>query len=156
MKAQLTNYSQAPRKVRLVADLIRGKSVDAARQALTFLPKKSSPVMLKLLNSAVSNAVQNSGADVETLFVKAIAVNKGQVMRRFMPKARGRAARYAKIFSIVTLELGSKSAAPTVPAKKSKKAAEVVAAGEEKSVATKGAVKKTAAKKTVKKAAKSE
>ena len=149
MKAQLTNYSQAPRKVRLVADLIRGKSVDAARQALSFLPKKSSPVMLKLLNSAVSNAVQNNGAEVDSLFVKAIAVNKGQVMRRFIPKARGRAARYAKIFSIVTLELGSKSAAPTVPAKKTKAVAEV--AGEEKPKAA----KKVAAKKTAKKAAQS-
>ena len=147
MKAQLTNYNQAPRKVRLVADLIRGKSVDAARQALSFLPKKSSPVMLKLLNSAVSNAVQNSGVEVDGLFVKAIAVNKGQVMRRFMPKARGRAARYAKIFSIVTLELGSKNAL-AAPKKTSKK--EVAETSEEKPKA----VKKTAAKKTAKKAAK--
>ena len=150
MKALLKNYNQSPRKVRLVADLIRGKSIGAARQALSYLPKKSSPAMLKLLNSAVSNAVQNNGAEVESLFVKAIAVNKGQVMRRFMPKARGRAARYAKTFSIVTLELGSHTAAPSVPAKKSKKAAEV--AGEEKPKAK----KVTAAKKTVKKAAKSE
>lgn len=150
MKALLTNYNQSPRKVRLVADLIRGKSIPAAREALTYLPKKSSPVMLKLLNSAVSNAVQNNGAEIDTLFVKAIAVNKGQVMRRFMPKARGRAARYAKTFSIVTLELGAHGAAPSVPAKKSKKVADVSESGEEKPKAA----KKTAAKKTAKKVAK--
>lgn len=142
MKALLKNYNQSPRKVRLVADLIRGKSVSAARQALTYLPKKSSPAMLKLLNSAVSNAVQNNGQEIEALFVKAIAVNKGAVMRRFMPKARGRAARYAKTFSIVTLELGSRTAAPAVPAKKAKK--EAVPADE----------KPKAGKKTAKKAAK--
>lgn len=150
MKALLKNYNQSPRKVRLVADLIRGKSIPAARQALTYLPKKSSPAMLKLLNSAVSNAVQNNGAEIDTLFVKAIAVNKGQVMRRFMPKARGRAARYAKTFSIVTLELGAHGAAPSVPAKKAKKVAATEVAGEEKPKAA----KKTAAKKTAKKAAK--
>lgn len=151
MKALLKNYHQAPRKVRLVADLIRGKSVTAAREALTYLPKKSSPAMLKLLNSAVSNAVQNNGADVDALFVKAIAVNKGMVMKRFMPKARGRAARYAKIFSIVTLELGSKNTAPAVPTRKSKEVAEISeTTGEEKPKTA----KKTAAKKTAKKAAK--
>ncbi len=145
MKALLKNYNQSPRKVRLVADLIRGKSVAAARQALTYLPKKSSPAMLKLLNSAVSNAVQNNGQEVDALFVKAIAVNKGMVMRRFMPKARGRAARYAKTFSIVTLELGSHDVSPSVPAKAKKEAAP-----EEKPKTA----KKTAAKKTAKKAAK--
>ena len=77
MKALLKNYHQAPRKVRLVADLIRGKSVPAARQALTYLPKKSSPVLAKLLNSAVSNA---NGVKAEDLFVKKITVNKGAVM----------------------------------------------------------------------------
>lgn len=151
MKALLKNYNQSPRKVRLVADLIRGKSVAAARQALTYLPKKSSPAMLKLLNSAVSNAVENNGQEIDALFVKAIAVNKGAVMRRFMPKARGRAARYAKTFSIVTLELGSRNAAPSVPAKK---AAKVETATEEKTAGSKGAAKKTAAKKTAKKAVK--
>ncbi len=150
MKALLKNYNQSPRKVRLVADLIRGKSVDAARQALTYLPKKSSPAMLKLLNSAVSNAVQNNGAELDMLFVKAIAVNKGQVMRRFMPKARGRAARYAKTFSIVTLELGAHGAALPAqagPSTKTLKSAD--SATEEKSKAPKKtAVKKVSKKKT--------
>ncbi len=125
MKAQLTNYRQSPRKVRLVADLIRGKSVVAAERALTFLPKKSSEAVLKLLNSAVANA-RTRGGSAENLFVKTIAVNKGLVMRRVMPKARGRAARYAKTMSIVTLELAQlapKVEKPVRAKKTAKKAA---------------------------------
>jgi len=106
MKATLSNYRQSPRKVRLVANLIRGKSIANARIALKFLPQKSSPAMLKLLESAVANA-RTSGTSSENLFVKTIQVNKGTVTRRVMPKARGRAARYAKTLSIVTLELGA-------------------------------------------------
>lgn len=137
MKALLKNYQQAPRKVRLVADLIRGKSVHDARMALTFLPKKSSPVMLKLLNSAVANA-EHQGAKADSLFVKAIAVNKGAVLRRYRPFARGRAGRIGKEMSIVTLELGTTNAAPVAP---------------KKAAAKKTVAKKTAAKKTAKKAA---
>ena len=106
MKASLSNYRQSPRKVRLVADLIRGKSVESAKRALTFLPKKSAPDMLQLLDSAVANA-RELGLSAEDLMVKMIAVNKGNVLRRFMPKARGRAARFARTMSIITLELGA-------------------------------------------------
>ena len=105
MKALLTNYHQAPRKVRLVADLIRGKSVSSAKAALAFLPKKSSPAIEKLLDSAVSNARQ-MGKEADNLYIKTISVNKGAALRRMKPMARGRAARYEKIFSIVALELG--------------------------------------------------
>jgi|SRR3989344_1649249 len=107
MKALLTNYHQSPRKVRLVADLIRGKSVPAARAALLYLPKKSSPVISKLLDSAIANA-RSSGADVENLFVKKITVDKGAVMRRSRPFARGRSGSIRKEMSIVFLELGMK------------------------------------------------
>ena len=109
MKALLTNYHQSPRKVRLVADLIRGKSIAQAKAALMFLPKKSSPAIEKLLDSAVSNARQ-AGQSTENLFVKTIQVNKGTVMRRFMPKARGRASRFQKTMSHVSLELGTRAA----------------------------------------------
>ena len=85
MKALLTNYHQSPRKVRLVADLIRGKSIAQAKAALMFLPKKSSPAIEKLLDSAVSNARQ-VGADTDNLFIKTIQVNKGLVMRRLCRK----------------------------------------------------------------------
>lgn len=120
MKALLTNYHQSPRKVRLVADLIRGKSIAQAKAALMFLPKKSSPAIEKLLDSAVSNARQ-VGQEAENLFVKTIQVNKGLAMRRFMPKARGRASQFRKTMSIVSLELGMLSAAPKKVAKAAKK-----------------------------------
>ena len=106
MKATLTNYHQSPRKVRLVADLIRGKSVAAARAALLYLPKKSSPVIGKLLDSAVANA-SSRGAAAEDLFVKTITVNKGAVMRRARPYARGRSGTIRKTMSIVFLELAT-------------------------------------------------
>jgi len=109
MKATLTNYHQSPRKVRLVADLIRGKSVPAARATLMYLPKKSSPAMSKLLDSAVANA-RSRGQSPEQLFVKTITVDKGAVMRRSRPFARGRAGAVRKTMSIVYLELGTGSA----------------------------------------------
>jgi len=119
MKALLTNYHQSPQKVRLVADLIRGKSVAAARAALLYLPKKSSPAIGKLLDSAVANAGAR-GASADNLFVKTITVNKGLVMRRARPFARGRSGTIRKTMSIVFLELGA-TAKTTKPAKVAKK-----------------------------------
>ena len=119
MKALLTNYHQSPRKVRLVADLLRGKSVVQAKAALAFLPKKSSPAVAKLLDSATANA-RNMGAAVEDLFVKKITVDKGMVMRRARPFARGRSGTIRKTMSIVFLELGTVSKADSK--KKSKSA----------------------------------
>jgi large subunit ribosomal protein L22 len=106
MKAILKNYHQSPRKVGLVARLIRGKSVPAARAALMYLPKKSSPAISKLLDSAVANARQG-GQSAENLFVKTITVNKGLVMRRSRPFARGRAGTVRKTMSIIFLELAA-------------------------------------------------
>ena len=116
MKATLKNYRQSPRKVGLVASLIRGKSVPAARAALLYLSKKSSPAIAKLLDSAVANA-RSTGNTPENLFVKTITVNKGTVMRRARPFARGRAGSVHKTMSIISLELGA-TAAP----KKAKRA----------------------------------
>lgn len=126
MKALLTNFHQSPQKVRLIANLVRGKKVAEARAALTYAPQKSSDAILKLLDSAVANARQK-GSSPDELFVKTITVNKGMVMRRFMPKARGRAARYAKTMSIIAIELASNAAplgrSQTGEAKALKKAA---------------------------------
>ncbi len=122
MKALLTNFHQSPRKVRLVANLIRGKSVPVAHTTLSYDPHKSSAAILKLLESAIANARQK-GASPEDLFVKTITVNKGAVLHRFMPKARGRAARYAKTMSIIALELGENAAPKNPPAGGAKKAA---------------------------------
>lgn len=115
MKALLKNYHQSPRKVRLVADLIRGKSIPHARAALSFLPKKSGPSIVKLLDSAVANAGQK-GVETGDLYVKTITVDKGASMRRFRPFARGRSGAIRKTMSIVRLELGTKAGAkaPTV------------------------------------------
>jgi len=117
MKALLTNYHQSPRKVRLVVDLIRGKTVPQARAALQFLPKKSAPAISRLLNSAVANA-RNSGFTAENLFVKTIAVDKGAVMRRTRPFARGRAGAIRKEMSIVRIELGATQVTAKKTAKK--------------------------------------
>ena len=122
MKALLTNYHQSPRKVRLVADLIRGKSVPAARAALSFLPKKSAPAVSKLLDSAVANA-RASNFSAEQLFVKKITVDKGTVMRRSRPFARGRAGSVHKTMSIVALELSPLQEAGSAKRSRAKKAA---------------------------------
>ena len=143
MKALLTNYRQSPQKVRLVANLVRGKSVAAARQALTYQPQKSSEAILKLLNSAVANA-SNIGASAEDLFIKTIQVNKGSVLKRFAPRARGRAASFSKTMSIISIDLGMLNAP---------KAGKVVKAKAAKAESTEAAAPK-AAKKTPAKRAK--
>lgn len=104
MKATLSNYKQPPRKVRLVADLIRGKSVRDAEAALTFLPKKSAPVFKKLLSAAFANAGKGTR---DQLIVKKLTVDKGKSFRRARPFARGRAGTIRKQMSHITLELGS-------------------------------------------------
>ena len=106
MKSTLKNYKQSPRKVRLVADLIRGKSVAEAKAILAFLSKKSSPAIEKLLNSALANA-RSMGTSLDNLFVQKITVDKGAVLRRYRPFARGRAGTIRKTHSIIRLELGT-------------------------------------------------
>ena len=105
MKASLTNFKQSPRKVRLVADMIRGKRVSVARDSLIFLAKKSSPELSKLLDSALANARQQ-GISTDDLIIKTITVDKGSVLKRFKPMARGRAAGIRRTMSHVNLELG--------------------------------------------------
>lgn len=136
MKALLKNYHQAPRKVRLIADMIRGKSVVTAQAALLYHGKKAAPAMKKLLDSAVANARQAGLAETD-LFVKTISVDKGLVMKRFRPFARGRSGRLNKTTSIVKIELGSKLGA--APQKTSKT---------ETAIAKPTTLKKTTAKKT--------
>lgn len=109
MKAYLKNYRQAPRKVRLVTDLIKGKGVDEAMIQLSSLPKKASIPIGKLLRSAISNAKNLGENDSSALFVKEIKVNKGLVMKRQHPTARGRATPLHKHASHVTLELAKRT-----------------------------------------------
>jgi len=110
MKAYLKNYRQAPRKVRLVAGLIKGKSVAVAELELKHLAKRAALPMEKLLASAVANA-KVAGADVENLMVKEVTVDKGVVLKRMMPRAFGRGAAIHKHASHVTLVLGLKNGA---------------------------------------------
>ena len=93
MKAFLKNYRQAPRKVRLVADSVRGKSVPEADAQLSLMSQKAAPVLRKLVASAVANARQaNPSVRPENLYIATITVDKGMTYTRFMPRAFGRAS----------------------------------------------------------------
>lgn len=142
MKAFLKNYRQSPRKVRLVADLIKGKDVAQAEVSLDFLAKRASTPIKKLLDSAVANAV-NMGNNKEDLFVKEIRVDKGVVMKRMMPRAMGRGARINKRTSHVILVLGEKAGkiVKTVKAPKEKKIPKATKVTKVKKVATAKAAK---------------
>ena len=122
MKAFLKNYRQAPRKVRLVAGLIKGKSVEEAIPLLDFLAKRAGFPIKKLLLSAVANATQ-MGFAKENLFIKELRVDKGIVMKRMMPAAMGTGHRINKRTSHITLVLAEK----VVKKDKSKKVVKNVA-----------------------------
>lgn len=108
MRAFLNNLRQSPRKVRLVAGLLKGKSVRDALVAFDTAPKAAAVSLKKLLQSAIANA-KGQNKDSKTLFIKDFRVNGGVTMRRSMPRARGSAYRINKRTSHVTLELGEKT-----------------------------------------------
>lgn len=108
MKAFLKNYRQSPRKVRLVADLLKGKRVADAFVQLHAMPKRASGPIEELLKSAVANAKQ-AGVSEDNLYVLNVTVNKGIVMKRSMPRARGSASRINKRTSHVALTLIEKT-----------------------------------------------
>jgi large subunit ribosomal protein L22 len=83
-------------KGRLVADLIRGKKVDQARNILKFTQKKAAGIVLKALDSAIANAEHNDGADIDELKVKSIYVEQGTTLKRFAARAKGRGNRISK------------------------------------------------------------
>jgi large subunit ribosomal protein L22 len=93
----------SPQKVRLVADLIRGKKVEDALNLLMFTPKSSASVIAKVLKSAIANAGQRQGVDVDTLLVKSITVDEGPTMKRFRARAMGRGTRILKRMSHITI-----------------------------------------------------
>jgi len=118
MKAYLKNYRQSPRKVRLVSEFVKGKSVSKARNELKFLNKKASGVITKLLNSAVANAKENNSKNEEDLFVKEVRVDGGPTLKRIRPRARGSAYQIKKRTSKISLELGQKVPAKSKTSKK--------------------------------------
>ena len=93
----------SPRKLRLVADQIRGKPVGDALNILVFDTQKGAPLVRKVLESAIANAENNEGADVDELSVSEIYVNEGVTMKRLRPRARGRADRILKRTAHVTV-----------------------------------------------------
>jgi len=107
MKAILKNYRQSPRKVRLVADVIRGKKVNEALNALRFVEKRAADPVAKVIRSAVANAVQ-TGSDPASLRISHVSVDKGVTLKRFMPRARGSASRINKRSSHITVTLSNK------------------------------------------------
>lgn len=107
-RAVLRNVRVSPRKARLVADMIRGKDVASAIKFLGFTNKKTAPMVAKIVNSAVANAEQAGVNDPDKLYVKTIFVDEGQTMKRFMPRAMGRATKILKRSSHITVVLAER------------------------------------------------
>ena len=95
----------SPRKVRLIMDQIRGKKVEEAFNSLTFAPQRGASMVKKLIDSAVANAEQSSDIDVDNLYIKRIFADEGPTLKRFRPRAMGRATRVRKRTSHLTVIL---------------------------------------------------
>lgn len=108
MIAHLRRVRISPKKVNIVAGLVRGKSAQEALDILKFTPKKASHHLYKVVASAVANAENNDGKKADVLVVKEITVNKGPVFKRFIPSARGRALPLAKPTAHISVELTEK------------------------------------------------
>lgn len=93
----------APRKVRLVIDLIRGRNVKEAQAILMFTPRGASPIILKVLNSAIANAENNDNANVDNLYVKECFVTEGVRLKRLLPRAKGQGDIIKKRTSHITV-----------------------------------------------------
>lgn len=103
--ARLKGAKISAQKARLVADQIRGLEVDKALNELAFSPKKAAAIVKKLLESAIANAENNEGADIDELRVSAIFVDEGITMKRIRPRAKGRADRIMKRSCHVTIKV---------------------------------------------------
>ncbi len=101
----------SPRKLRLVADLIRGKSAQEAWSILEFTPKRAAGPLKKVLESAIANAQHNNEMAPESLAVARVMIDEGPTMKRFMPRARGRAAAIKKRTSHITIVVAPKGEA---------------------------------------------
>ena len=107
-KASAQTVRIAPRKVRLVVDLIRGKKIGEAVAILRLTPKAASPVVEKVLKSAIANAEHNYEMDVENMIVSEVFVDEGPTMKRFRPRAQGRASAINKRTSHITVVVSEK------------------------------------------------
>ena len=104
--AKLRGVRLSPQKGRLVADLIRGKTVENALNILQFSPKRGAIIIRKVLESAIANAEHNAGADIDELKVTQICVEKGPVLKRFAARAKGRGVRILKPTCHIFLPVG--------------------------------------------------
>jgi large subunit ribosomal protein L22 len=148
VRAYAKGVDQAPRKVALVASLVRGRSVADAIVILNHTPKRAALAVRKAIESAQANAVNNHGFDGKTLVIKTLSVTTGTRMKRFNPASRGRALPYQKKSSNILVEVAGELKPKKAPAK----AAEVSA----KEVTAQVEAPKTAAKKPAAKPAKKE
>jgi len=135
--AKLSTAMVSPQRCRLVADLIRGKRLEDANRTLLLEKVKSAKIILKLLRSAMANAAQKGQSDLDRLFVSELQVNEGPRVKRYMPRAQGRADVRVGRTSHIILKLGEKVAQKSAKAASDKPA---------KSKTTKKVVKKAAAK----------
>lgn len=106
--AKLSSIRLSPRKTRLVVDMVRGRGIQEALNILNFSPQPSAKLVAKLLKSAVANAEQKGASDLDKLFVKAISVDGGAVLKRFTPRAMGRASKIRKPTSHISVVLADK------------------------------------------------
>ncbi len=108
VKATAKVVRATPRKVRLVLDLIRGKDVKEAEAILKFTPRAASPIIAKVLKSAVANATHNHNLNEEKLFVKACYADEARTLKRWMPRAKGSASQILKRQSHITVVVAEK------------------------------------------------
>ena len=106
--AKLKYARLSPQKTRLVVDMVRGKGVQEALNILKFSPQKPADIVAKLERSAIANAEQKGVGDLDRLYVKSITVDQGPVLKRFMPRAQGRATRIRKPTSHIFVILDEK------------------------------------------------
>jgi large subunit ribosomal protein L22 len=105
VKARLRFARISPRKARLVADLVRGKRSQEALNILNFTKKAAAKILIKLLKSAIANATQKKTVDIDRLYVKQIMVDQGPTMKRYQPRALGRATTIRKRTSHINIVL---------------------------------------------------
>ena len=106
--AKLKSVRLSPQKTRLIVDMVRGKNVQEALNILKFSPQRPADVVAKLVRSAIANAEQKGVADIDRLFVKTVFVDQGPALKRFMPRAQGRATKIRKPTSHITVVLDEK------------------------------------------------
>ena len=142
--AKLNDYRQSPRKVRLVANLVKGKKIEDVKNTLAFLVKRASKPLADLIDSAVANASHNFNISADQLYVKEFRVDEGVVLKRRMPRARGMAYPINKRTSHIFIQLDT---IDNMPVKKGKKSKVGIKKTEIKPIEKKGKKAKTEVKK---------